>query len=68
VDDAAAVLGELGVRPAVVRWERATSARQDPAFVIRRLCLPADRADEVAAALAELPPRPRQVATLVWRS
>jgi DNA-directed RNA polymerase specialized sigma24 family protein len=55
------------VRPAVVRWERATSGRQDPEFVTRRLCLPADRADEVAAALAELPPRPRQVATLVWR-
>jgi SAM-dependent methyltransferase len=67
VDDAVAVLEETGTRPSVVRWERATSARQDPAFVTRRLCLPADRADEVAAALAELPPRPRQVATLVWR-
>jgi SAM-dependent methyltransferase len=67
VDDAAAVLGELGVRPVIVRWERATPARQDPAFVARRLCLPADRTDEVAPALAELPPRPRQVATLMWR-
>jgi hypothetical protein len=36
--------------------------------VARRLCLPAARADEVAAALAEVPPRTRSTATLVWRS
>jgi SAM-dependent methyltransferase len=68
VDDAEAVLGELGIRPAVIRWERTTPPRQDPAFVTRRLCLPAERTDEVAAALAELPPRPREVATLTWRA
>jgi SAM-dependent methyltransferase len=67
VDDAVAVLGEIGLRPAVTCWERATPPRQDPAFVTRRLCLPADRTDEVAAAMADLPPRPRQVATLSWR-
>ena len=67
VDDAADVLGELGIRPDVIRWDRATPPRQDAAFVTRRLCLPTERTDEVAAALAALPPRPRQVATLVWR-
>jgi SAM-dependent methyltransferase len=68
VDDAVAVFGELGIRPAVTRWERTTPPRQDPAFVTRRLCLPAERTDEVAAAIPELPPRPREVATLTWRA
>lgn len=68
VDDAVAVLGELGVRPAVTRWEPSTPPRHDPAFVTRRLCLAAERVDEVAAALAELPPRPRSFATLTWRT
>jgi SAM-dependent methyltransferase len=67
VDDAVAVLAELGVRPGVVRWERSTSASQDAAWVTRRLCLPAERTDEVAVALGELPPRPREAATLAWR-
>jgi SAM-dependent methyltransferase len=67
VDDAVAVLAAIGIRPVVTRWERTTPPRQDPAFVTRRLCLPVDRMDEVAAALAELPPRPREVATLTWR-
>jgi SAM-dependent methyltransferase len=66
-DDAAAVLGELGIRPAFVRWERTTPTRQDAAWVVRRLCLSQARVDEVRAALAELPPRPRTVATLSWR-
>jgi hypothetical protein len=68
VDDAAAVLDELGIRPSVVRWERATVPRQDAAWVTRRLCLPAERTGDVEAALAEIPPRPREVATLSWRS
>jgi SAM-dependent methyltransferase len=67
VDDAEAVLDELGIRPSVLRWERATAPRQDPAWVTRRLCLPAARKSEVATALAELPDRPREVATLSWR-
>jgi SAM-dependent methyltransferase len=67
VDDALAVLAEIGVRPVVTRWERVTPPRQDAGFVTRRLCLPVDRKDEVAAALAELPPRPRRSATLRWR-
>jgi SAM-dependent methyltransferase len=68
VDDAVAVLAELGYAAAVARWERAQLPRQDPAWVARRLCLPAERTSEVAAALAEMPPRPRGVATLSWRS
>lgn len=65
-DDAVAVLRELGVEPAVARWERLSPPRQDPAWVTRRLCLPADRVDEVAVALDALPARPRHAATLTW--
>ena len=43
VDDAVAVLRELGVAPAVTRWERPSRPRQDPGWVTRRLCLPAAR-------------------------
>ncbi len=64
-DDALAVLAELGVAPAVTRWERRTPPRQDPVWVARRLCLPADRVPEVDAALDELV-RPRIAATLTW--
>jgi SAM-dependent methyltransferase len=66
VDDAVAVLVELGITPTVMRWERATPPKQDAAWVTRRLCLPADRTAEVAAELAALPPRPRHAATLTW--
>lgn len=65
-DDAVAVLAERGISPRVQRWERVSRPRQDPAWVTRRLCLPADREDEVARALADLPPRPRHAATLTW--
>jgi SAM-dependent methyltransferase len=65
--DAVAVLHELGVRPEVARWERPDPPPQDPAWVARRLCLPAARVPEVAAALSELPARPRRAATLTWR-
>jgi SAM-dependent methyltransferase len=68
VDDAAAVLAELDIRPDVVRWERPERARQDAAWATRRLCLPAERRAEVETAMADLPPRPRQVATLTWRA
>jgi SAM-dependent methyltransferase len=66
--DAVAVLAELGVRPEVVRWERPDPPPQDPSWIARRLCLPAERVPEVAVAVAELPPRPRRAATLVWTS
>jgi SAM-dependent methyltransferase len=68
VDDAVAVFGELGIAPTVVRWERMTEPRRDPRWVARRLCLPAERVDDVAAALERLPPRPRSVAALTWRT
>lgn len=67
-DDAVAVLREIGVEPAVVCWERAAPPRQDPVWVTRRLCLPADRVAEVDAAMEDLPPRPRHAATLTWRA
>ncbi|MCU1628044.1 MAG: Methyltransferase type 12 [Pseudonocardia sp.] len=66
-EDAAAVLRELGVEPEVTRWERIRRPPHDPAWVARRLCLPDARAEEVEAALAEVPPRTRTAATLVWR-
>jgi hypothetical protein len=65
-DDAIAVLGELGITPTVTRWERPARLPEDPEWVARRLCLPAERVDEVAAALAEIPPRPRTTVTLSW--
>ena len=38
----------------------------DAAWVTRRLCLPADRVEEVAAALVDLPPRRTDAVTLTW--
>lgn len=80
-DDAIAALRELGIEPAVVRWHKAATpeyARFDELVDVtrRRLCLPADRADEVAEALRGLgvdegtPPdlgsSGRAVVTLSW--
>jgi SAM-dependent methyltransferase len=64
-DDAVAVLRELGIDPSVTRWERRTPPRQDPVWVTRRLCLPAEREPEIAAALDGLV-RSRVAATLRW--
>jgi hypothetical protein len=64
-DDAVAVLRELGIEPGVTRWERRNPPRQDPTWVARRLCLPAGRVPEIAAALDGLA-RPRTAATLRW--
>jgi SAM-dependent methyltransferase len=64
-DDAVAVLRELGIEPGVTRWERRNPPRQDPTWVARRLCLPAGRVPEIAAALDGLA-RPRTAATLCW--
>jgi len=65
-DDAVAVLAELGITPEVTRWDRGTGLPEDPIWVTRRLCLPESRVDEVAAALETIPPRTREVVTLVW--
>jgi SAM-dependent methyltransferase len=66
VEDAVAVLHELGIVPDVVRWERERRHPHDPSGVTRRLCLPADREPEVVALLARIPPRTRTAATLTW--
>lgn len=65
-DDAFAVLVEMGIDARVQRWERTSPPKQDAEWITRRLCLPAGRADEVAAELARTPSRPRQAATLTW--
>jgi SAM-dependent methyltransferase len=58
-DDAVAALRELGVDPEIVRWDKKPSpeyGRFDELVDVtrRRLCLPAERAGEVAEALTEL--------------
>jgi SAM-dependent methyltransferase len=65
VDDAVAVLAEVGIRPSVTRWQRTRRVR-DAEWITRQLCLPPERAGEVAAAVDELPAGPRPVATLRW--
>jgi SAM-dependent methyltransferase len=64
-DDAVAVLRELGIEPAVQRWERVSPPRHDPVWVTRRLCLPETSVPEVGAALDGLA-RPRLASTLSW--
>lgn len=65
-DDAVAVLAEIGVTPTVTRWDRGARLPEDPGWVTKRLCLPADRIGEVAEALAGIPPRTREAVTLTW--
>lgn len=73
VDDLVAVLSELGIEPQVEWFEEevdplgeAEERQAQVALVRRRLCLPADRDDEVAAALDAHPRRPWPVAALWW--
>ncbi|MTD58657.1 class I SAM-dependent methyltransferase [Amycolatopsis pithecellobii] len=68
-DDAVLALRELGVEPEVVRWRKAA----DPvpfdelvAVTRRRLCLPADRTEELAAALGSGRPSTHRMVTLIW--
>jgi SAM-dependent methyltransferase len=65
-DDAVAVLEQLGITPTVIRWERPARLPEDPEWVAQRLCLPVERAGEVAEALVDVPPRPRTTVTLTW--
>jgi hypothetical protein len=66
------VLAEIGIDPVIWRWDRPPlGQRADPvayiAWIRRRLCLPYEREPEVAALLAEQPPRgPVPVATVWW--
>ena len=73
VDGLVAVLHEQDVRALTVdRWVRPDTELLSPqervALVTRRLCLPADREPDVAAALAQQPPTDlRRVVTLAWK-
>jgi SAM-dependent methyltransferase len=72
--DAADVLREAGLAVRLEEWDDPAPPREaavDPAEQVRytrvRLCLPADRDPEVAAALAGLGPAgPRRLATVSW--
>ena len=69
VDDALAVFTEVGIHPEVQRWTRPAQPRHSGAeldFSLRRLCLPAQRRDEVAEAVAKLGPRHRELVTISW--
>ncbi|MGH2819174.1 MAG: class I SAM-dependent methyltransferase [Actinomycetota bacterium] len=70
-EDAREVLREMGLDVAIERWSRPPHPHDDRralvAFVRRRLCLPAERDEEIDAALGDNPViGPRDVATLWW--
>jgi hypothetical protein len=73
VDDAVALLTGLGLDVRQQRWRRPVQmiGENDAAAVARiarRLCLPADRHDELARVLArDPPPTERDVVTLWWQ-
>ena len=67
--DVLAVCAEVGIHPEVQRWTRPAQPRHPEAeldFSMRRLCLPAQRRDEVAEAVARLGPRHRDLVTISW--
>ncbi len=68
-DDVLAVFAEVGIRPEVQHWTRPAQPRNPAAeldFSLRRLCLPVERRDEVAEAVARLGPRHRDLVTISW--
>jgi SAM-dependent methyltransferase len=68
-DDVLAVFAEVGIHPEVQRWTRPAQPRDPKAeldFTMRRLCVPAQRRDEVAEAVAKLGPRHRDLITISW--
>jgi hypothetical protein len=70
-EDVLAVIAEVGIHPEVQRWTRPAQPRHPDAeidFSLRRLCLPEQRRDEVAEAVARLGPRHRDLVTLSWSS
>jgi SAM-dependent methyltransferase len=70
-EDVVAVIAEVGIHPEVQRWTRPAQPRQPDAeidFSLRRLCLPEQRRDEVAEAVARLGPRHRDLVTISWSS
>jgi SAM-dependent methyltransferase len=68
--DALAVVRECGVEPRVERWRQPRTHLVSPEDGVRlarkRLCLPASRDDEIAAALAELPEPSHEIWALSW--
>jgi hypothetical protein len=65
------VFAEVGIHPEVQCWTRPAQPRNAEAeidFSLRRLCLTADRRDEVADAVARLGPRHRDLVTISWSS
>jgi SAM-dependent methyltransferase len=72
VDDAVAVLAELGYEVRQERWRRdyqmiGETSNRALARIARRLCLPVDRYDELRHLLGNTPPpTQRGVATLWW--
>ncbi|MGH3763955.1 MAG: methyltransferase domain-containing protein [Pseudonocardiaceae bacterium] len=68
-DDVLAVFAEVEIHPEVHRWSRPAQPRNpeaELAFSLRRLCLPEQRRDEVAEAVARLGPRHRDLVTISW--
>lgn len=68
-NDVLAVVAEVGIHPEVQRWARPAQPRHPEAeldFSLRRLCLPAQRRDEVAEAVARLGPGHRDLVTITW--
>ena len=71
LDDALAVLRELGMKPNVERWEQRPPMGDEPhddlvALLRRRLCLPPERHDEVARLVDEHPPPTSWPVATVW--
>jgi len=70
-DDVLGVFAEVGICPEVQRWSRPAQPRNpgsEVEFSLRRLCLPDERRDEVAEAVARLGPRHRDLVTITWSS
>jgi len=67
--DVQAVVAEVGIAAEVQHWTRPAQPRHPEAeldFSLRRLCLPVQRRDEVAEAVARLGPRHRDLVTISW--
>lgn len=71
VDDAVAVLEEVGIRPTVETWTEprlwSFAGLDDAVAMVRtRLCLPSSRDDDVRAALDAVPPPRDEETNAVW--
>ena len=72
IDLAVEVLRAYGIEPSRNEWVRPAPVLEGPAlaayvgFTRRRLCLPVEREPEIAAYVAEHPPRGRPSVVLWW--